>query len=442
MGIYSNGHCTPLYTCAPGVMSTVRTVGVIIGKFYPYHRGHNKLIQIVREQCDVLAVIVCEKDGDAVTGVQRANWIKWAVDNDYCSTVESDVSNSPPSLAKEKCHTSIVPSASPPSLLTPSSALAQVADSNLKTAHRRAQVKVIVTKDDIPETSKAWALRTLKLLRAHDLKCPPDKVFTSESYGEEYATLMGSRHIFVNARLADGRKIRADLATHWQDLVPPAKTHFAKRVVVLGVESSGTTTLARALAKHYQTAWVPEYGRYYWEGRQHTPKATQWGEWEFVNIARAQQRWEDEMATTANRVLICDTDALTTCVWHWRYRQTHSAAVERVADSRDYALYILTAPSFGFVQDGTRELEHDQPLRMSMHAHFRQQLRRKKKRWVEVTGDLTTRMQTITPLIDSLLKFDVLSYTWSAEAKMRNHIEIQKKLKSVENAIATDSITD
>ena len=52
-------------------------------------------------------------------------------------------------------------------------------------------------------------------------------------------------------------------------LTGPAKAHFAKRVVVVGVESSGTTTLAEALAEHYHTVWVPEYGRFYWEGRRY-----------------------------------------------------------------------------------------------------------------------------------------------------------------------------
>ena len=417
------------------------SVGVTIGKFYPYHRGHDLLIQTARYQCDILAVIICEKDGDVVTGERRASWIQWMVDNHHHSGAKLTPTPAPTptpavtaTAAATKSHGLTSSSVSPPSPPVPARS-----HDLATTVHRRARVKVIVTKDDIPETSKAWAVRTLKLLQTHGIKCPPDKTFTSESYGQEYATLMGSRHIFLDTRLADARKIRASLAAQWQQLTPPAKAHFAKRVVVLGVESSGTTTLAQALAKHYQTVWVPEYGRYYWEGRQHTPNATQWDEWEFVNIARAQQRWEDEMAFGANRVLICDTDALTTCVWHWRYREVDSSAVERVADSHDYDLYILTAPSFAFVQDGTRELEDNEPLRRQMHERFRQVLRAKRKRWVEVTGDLATRMQVVTPLIDSLIDFAPLPYTWSAEAKKRSKVNTGVKIsKTTENVI--DSI--
>ena len=53
-----------------------------------------------------------------------------------------------------------------------------------------------------------------------------------------------------------GSQLRADLKTHWQMLTPPAKAYLAKRVCVLGVESSGTTTLAQALAESYHTVKV------------------------------------------------------------------------------------------------------------------------------------------------------------------------------------------
>ena len=38
-----------------------------------------------------------------------------------------------------------------------------------------------------------------------------------------------------------------------------------KRVAIVGAESTGKTTLATALAEHYRTAWVPEFGRLYTE---------------------------------------------------------------------------------------------------------------------------------------------------------------------------------
>ena len=181
------------------------------------------------------------------------------------------------------------------------------------------------------------------------------------------------------------------------------------------MESSGTTTLAKTLAAHYKTVWVPEFGRACWEGRQYLSDQQSWAEWEFVNIARMQQEWEDRLALSANRLLICDTDALATQVWHWRYRKHYSKAVERIAASRSYHLYILTAPDFMFQQDGTRELEHKLEFRMRMHEEFRRTLQANGVRWIEVNGTEDNRKISAISAIDKILTFDPLPYTWSDE---------------------------
>jgi nicotinamide riboside kinase len=203
----------------------------------------------------------------------------------------------------------------------------------------------------------------------------PDVVLTGEGdYGAAWAAAMGCTHIGLDTRggtcpSGAAPMLRAELRLHWDWLTPPAKAHFCRRVVVLGVESSGRTTLARALAAHFETAWVPEYGRAYREGRQHCRtdsdvdpatavlgggEASGWHTHELLAIARAQQRAEDDLAMCANRVLICDTDALATAVWHRRHVGCHSQLVQDVADERDYALYILTPPDyFPSKQDST-----------------------------------------------------------------------------------------
>src|SRR5215510_999704 len=114
-------------------------------------------------------------------------------------------------------------------------------------------------------------------------------------------------------------------------------TATIKRVVIIGSESSGTTTLARALAEHYRTVWVPEYGRTYSEGRVHSSEP--WRSDEFIHIAMEQVRMEDALATLANRVLVCDTDAFATSIWHERYMGTPSEEVKAIATSRKYDLY-------------------------------------------------------------------------------------------------------
>ena len=90
-----------------------------------------------------------------------------------------------------------------------------------------------------------------------------------------------------------------------------------KRVLLIGAESTGKSTLARALAEAYDTVWNPEYGRPYTElGRD--PEAP-WHTDEFTSIARLQCWYEDFLAALARAVLFCDTDAFTTALFHEAY---------------------------------------------------------------------------------------------------------------------------
>jgi len=323
------------------------SLGITIGKFYPFHRGHDYLIQQAKAQVDHLVVLIGYKPIQTISGMVRANWIR---------TIHPDV-------------------------------------------------EVIEVLEDIPDAPEPWAERALDVLQGRQ----PDVVFTSESYGEPWAALMRAKHRSIDLHRThfpiSGSQLRQDLVTHWPMLTPPAKAYFAKRVCVVGVESSGTTALAQTLAQYYQTVWVPEYGRWYWEGRRYTPQAKSWDTYEFVHIARGQVSWEEDLAMQANRLLICDTDPLATHIWHRRYMGVYSPEVEQIADSRHYDLYILTAPDFAFVQDGTREGEH---IRLEMHQWFIEVLSKKGKRYITVRGSHKQRISDAIAALEPLLIFPPL----------------------------------
>jgi len=324
------------------------TLGVTIGKFYPFHLGHNYLIQQAKQQVDKLVVLVGYKTTQGISGKDRGQWIK---------------------------------------IMHP-------------------DVEVIEVIDDLPEAPEPWAIRTLEVLQGRAV----DFVFTSEDYGEPWAKLMGAKHIPIDPQRVkfpiSGTQLRDSLSTHWSMLTPPAKAYFSKRICVLGVESSGTTTLAEALAQHYKTVWVPEYGRWYCVGKEYTLNQHEWDSYEFIKIAEGQAAWEDDLAFRANKLVICDTDPLATHLWHRRYLGFDSPLVEKIADSRRYDLYILTEPDFGFVQDGTRDGE---AIRMTMHQWFVDILKAKGKTYITVEGSLDSRIAKATDYIDSLLKFPRLN---------------------------------
>lgn len=316
--------------------------GIVIGKFYPPHRGHKYLIDTARAQCEQVTVIVCWKKGQEISGVERARWIQ--------------------------------------------------------RIHPDVEVKLLDDDRLADDDSKAWAENTLAVLGY-----VPDAVFTSEAYGDPYASFMGAVHVLVDKERTfipiSGTMVRSDPIAYAEFLEPVVRAYFARRICVLGAESTGTTTLAKGLAEHYRTVWVPEYGRFYSEGKLFGGEDTDWRSEEFVAIARAQGELEDLLAEASNGLVICDTDAFATGVWHERYMGTRSVAVEAIADRRTYDLYILTGDEIPFVQDGTRDGEH---VRHDMHTRFIERLEESGRPYVLVTGTHEERLQKAIQHIDGL----------------------------------------
>lgn len=315
-------------------------IGLVIGKFYPPHRGHRYLIETAAQQVDDLIVLVCDNSNQTIGAAQRAAW--------------------------------------------------------LREIHPMADVRIIpdIGHDD---DSAVWAKYTQE-----QLGFAPDVVFSSEDYGPVYAKLMGSKHVMVDRQRItfpiSGTQVRRNPWAAWEYLEPCVRAHYAKRVCALGAESTGTTTIAQDLAKAYRTVWVPEYGREY-SIQKFQAGQRDWTSDEFVYIAKEQARQEDELARQANRVLICDTNAFATGIWHERYMEHRSPVVERVGAEHRPDLYLLTDDTIPFVQDGWRDGEH---LRHWMHELFIRRLHEQPVPWVLVTGTPGERLQQAQTAIEAL----------------------------------------
>jgi len=177
------------------------------------------------------------------------------------------------------------------------------------------------------------------------------------------------------------------------------------RVVLIGAESTGKTTLCEALAAHYGTVWVAEYGREHWEKKiaaQDTPpgETPAWTDVEFIHIAEEQQRRENEAATRANRVLICDTNAFATATWFERYAGTRHPPVDAIGARDKVDLYLIPSPDVPFVQDGVRDGEK---IREWMHDRFLELIRAGGTPHVLITGPWEARLPQAIAAIDALL---------------------------------------
>jgi len=256
----------------------------------------------------------------------------------------------------------------------------------LREMNPRAEIVLIDDRDD-EQDSVVWARNTIALLGG-----VPDAVFASEDYGEPYARAMGCTYVAVDPLRSrvpcSGTSVRADCFAQWQFLSPPAREWFALRVCVLGAESTGTTTLAQALAAHYDTEWVAEYGREYSWVKQERGES-EWRSSEFVRIAEEQNLRENAAARRANRVLIADTNSFATTLWHRRYMRCDSAEVAAVAALGRCDLYLLTGDEIPFVQDGLRDGE---AIRHQMHEWFVSALDQQSVPWVELRGSHDARL--------------------------------------------------
>jgi NadR type nicotinamide-nucleotide adenylyltransferase len=353
--------------------------GLVVGKFYPPHAGHHHLIDTAAAACARLTVVAAGSTAESIPIVLRTAW--------------------------------------------------------LRERHPQPHVEIVPVVDDIEidyGSDEIWeghveafrsGLAAASGTGVGGLALPAvDAVFSSEDYGAELARRFSAAHVPVDPPRrrfpVSGTAVREDPAACWEWLSPAVRAYLARRVVVVGAESSGTTTLTRALAAHYAARggpwaaarWVPEYGRTYCEeklavARRRDPAKwigdLSWASGEFTLIAERQLALEDAAARSGSPVLFCDTDAFATTLWHERYLGSPAPEVERLHAGSHHDLWILTDPAgVPFEQDGWRDGES---IRERMSARFREELERRDLAHVIVTGTHDDRLATAVTAVDALL---------------------------------------
>lgn len=223
----------------------------------------------------------------------------------------------------------------------------------------------------------------------------PDAVYTSEGYGDALAAELGAAHVCVDAaRTAvpiSGTRLRADIHTHRQFLDPAIYAHFVQRVVLLGAESTGKSTLTRALAKSCGTTSAREYGRdvYEREDGHLSPE-------HFLEIALGHRALEDEAARTpgVNRWVFCDTNAATTLMWSYLLTGTALPELHALADAcrARYAHTVLCADDLAHEQDGWRA---NAAVRTVQQGFIRQELGTRGIPFLEVQGGVAARVAQV-----------------------------------------------
>ncbi len=174
---------------------------------------------------------------------------------------------------------------------------------------------------------------------------------------------------------------------------PQGDAATAVRVVVIGPECTGKTTLAADLAAHFGAPWVPEFARAFVE---HARRAVRYDDVEA--IARGQQRAEDDALRGEPPLLILDTDLVSTCVYSRHYYGDCPSWIEEAARARLADLYLLLATDVPWVAE---EPLREQPERRDeLHASFARTLRRWGARVTEVQGTWDERRATAIAVVE------------------------------------------
>jgi NadR type nicotinamide-nucleotide adenylyltransferase len=173
----------------------------------------------------------------------------------------------------------------------------------------------------------------------------------------------------------------------------PTPQSSVRRLALLGGESSGKTTLARALAEHLHTAWVPEYGRQRWEELRVTLSVD-----ELLAVARRQVAWEDQATAfidTPGSWLICDTTPLTTLQYCLHDHGQAPPELHELA-RRPYDAVVLCEADFDFVQDGCRR---DDGFRQAQQAWTLARLDEMGVPCLRVRGSLAERVAQVLQML-------------------------------------------
>lgn len=212
-----------------------------------------------------------------------------------------------------------------------------------------------------------------------------------------------SETIFFQRDDISSTKIRENVMSYWEWLPNIVKPYYAKKVLFIGGESTGKSTLTINLANYYNTNYLEEVGRYISE-RSGTdmlmlPE-------DFTDILLMHKMREREALLSSNRVLFEDTDCLITKFYIQFLDGKDKALNERLADAiaelNDYDLIIFLEPDVKFVQDGDRS-----PVIAADRYCYSNKIKglyKERNYNIEViSGDYQERFEKSVSLIDKLL---------------------------------------
>lgn len=377
-------------------MSSRRKIGITVGKYMPLHAGHIQSIIEAATQVDLLYVIGSYREGNC-TNIQGRNITKkmlegWLTEQfkglDHIKVATVDESDTPmyPDGWEEW-----------------SKLIIYAANLEHNPADMDYQFWLHLNGDDGGNLESAEMIDLIIFGGEPEYEQHYQKYFSPCKY-----TLIDPKRERNNIRAT---QIREDMYSNWTYLPSVVRETFVKRVLITGVESCGKTTMARYLAKIFNTSWSEEVGRYYardnYNGREDLLELDDFG-----RIAYLQLEQDKEAFRTANKVAIIDTDAIVTqyyCnIYTGESNQIVDSIITQNARNKLWDVIIFMEPDVVWVDDGQR-LHPDQKERERLSEKLRDMYVRHgygtyNCRMYSVFGSYNQRLTGCYDIVKGLLK--------------------------------------
>jgi NadR type nicotinamide-nucleotide adenylyltransferase len=167
-----------------------------------------------------------------------------------------------------------------------------------------------------------------------------------------------------------------------------------RRVAIVGPECTGKTDLARFLASHYQTTWVPEFARAYLE-ELHRPYVKE----DLTIIAQGQVNAENSIAEQASRLVFCDTNLIVIKIWSEFKYGSCDPAILTLMKQQKYDLHLLMDVDLPWEDDPLREHPHK---RLELFGMYKAELENSKTNFTIIRGDYALRRAAAVDAVEKI----------------------------------------
>jgi HTH-type transcriptional regulator, transcriptional repressor of NAD biosynthesis genes len=333
-------------------LQKVFKTGLVVGKFAPLHKGHEFVLKTALAQCEqVIVLVYSNPDFSWMPAQTRASWVQQ---------------------------------------LFP-------------------QARVYIPENPPPNEASDFTQREFVKFWLEQNHFTADAVFGSDDYLQGFAAHIGAMPIKVDAtrdthpisgtvlRQAVQHNQIARFKPFVSSLVFSHLEFWAqpiKKVVFLGAESTGKSSLTARMAQEYNTRFVAEFGREVWEA-----KNGQLALEDYVFIAKRHLELEDAALLESQDYLFVDTNAITTMFLGYAYEGRglpELTALARIAESR-YHFVFLCNDDIPFAQDGWRD---DAVWRSRAQGMVRYDLAVRGIAYTEVSGDLDARVAQVKAILE------------------------------------------